>query len=159
VKFVTPARGALFALLAVVLVHLLLKICEVNLSQGWLSPVLSIGLLLFSCGLYAAVHLLRHRIRGRQTLEIGRRGFMITQPDTVPFALAWRMIRTADLEGGTPAQWRFGLKNGNIVTLREATFTREQWKKICTQLEKKFRARKIPVRVMLGPGLDAERMG
>jgi hypothetical protein len=157
-KYVTPARGALFALLAMVLVHLLLKASEVNLSQGWLSTALSVGLVLVSCGLYAVVHFLRHRIKGRETLEIGRRGFMITQPNAVPFALAWRMIRTADLESGTPAQWRFCLKNGDLVLLREATFTREQWKKICTQLESKFRARKIPVRVM-GPGSGAGRMG
>ena len=53
---------------------------------------------------------------------------------------------------------RFSLKNGNSVILREATFTREQWKKICTQLEKNFKARKIPVRVMTGPRWDAGAM-
>ena len=65
-------------------------------------------------------------------------------------ALAWRMIREADLEQGSPAQWRFHLKNGGVALLQEDKFSREQWKKISAQLERKFKARKIPVRVVSG---------
>jgi hypothetical protein len=41
------------------------------------------------------------------------------------------------------------------MLLHEADFSREQWKKICAQLERKFRARKIPVSVRTSSSLGA----
>jgi hypothetical protein len=146
-KFSTSAKAGILLLLAMGAVHGLLKVSELSLSQKWLSTGLSILLLLVSCGLYCGLHLLKHRLRARETLEIGRRGLMITHPEEAPVALAWRMIQAADLVPGPPSYWSFRLKNGGQMLLREAEFSREQWKKICTQLERKLRARKVPVQV------------
>ena len=159
VKFSTSARSGLLLLLAGVGAHSVISLSEHSMRQNWVSTGLSIGLFLLGCGLFCAVHFLKVRTRGKQTLEIGRRGWMVTGKNQVPVALAWRMIRSAELVPGAPAHWVFELKNGSSMMLFESEFTREQWKTICAQLERKLRARKIPVSVRkassLGAGVEA----
>jgi hypothetical protein len=101
------------------------------------------------------VHLLRQRQTSKETLDIGRRGFLVTQPHAVPLAVAWRAIRSADLEQKDCWQWRFALKTGGEVMLREDAFTREQWKKLSGELQQAA-AKKIPVRVV-GAGQTSPR--
>ncbi|MBI3855309.1 MAG: hypothetical protein HY293_06425 [Planctomycetes bacterium] len=147
-KFSTSARSAAVGIaVTIVAVHVALKFSAETLQHGWLPTAVSIGLLFVSLLAFTLLHLVRHRYQERETLEIGRRGFMITQPDTLPFALAWRMIKTADLEQKECWQWRFSLKTGGEVRLMEDAFPREQWKKISAELQRKLKARKIPVRV------------
>jgi hypothetical protein len=148
VKFVTRARGAVVLGAVLIGVHALLTLSRHSLERDWMPTAVSVGLLVFACLLFVLVNVYRGRVKGQETLEIGRRGLMITEPNTVPYALAWRMIRSADLQQSVPQQWRFLLKTGGEVLLLEEAFSREQWKKISAQLERKFKARGIPVRVI-----------
>jgi hypothetical protein len=54
----------------------------------------------------------------------------------------------ADWEQKDCRQWRFSLKTGGEVALREDAFTRERWKKLSAELQRKLKAKKIPVRVV-----------
>jgi len=148
-KFTTKGGGiALGAALVYAVVHIGLKLSMDSLQHSWAPTALSVGLLVVALALAALVHVLRQRQAGRETIDIGRRGFLVTQPDTVPLAVAWRAMKSADLEQKECWQWRFALKTGGEVTLREDAFTREQWKKLSAELQRKLKAKNIPVRVV-----------
>jgi len=151
-KFTTKSGGiAIGGAVLFALVHVGLKLSTESLQHGWAPTALSIGLIVVALILSGLVHVMRQRQAGRETIEIGRRGFLVTQPDTVPIAVAWRAMKSADLEQKECWQWRFALKTGGDVTLREDAFTGEQWKKLSAELQRKLKAKNIPVRV-LGAG-------
>lgn len=156
-KFATRFRGAAVGVvLAGILGHILLKAGQHSVAFEWTSStLLAAGIFFLALLAYVGLHLFAVRARGRETLEIGRRGFTITEPHSIPFALAWRMIREADLVQEDCWRWRFRLKNGNEVSLIESAFTREVWKKLSVQLERKLKAKNIPVRV-IGAGQAPE---
>jgi hypothetical protein len=148
-KFTTKGGGiAIAGALVYAAVHVGLKLSMESLQRDWTPTLLSVGLILVALVLAVIVHLLRQRQTSKETIDIGRRGFLVTQPDAVPFAVAWRAIRSADLEQKDCWQWRFALKTGGDVMLREDAFTREQWKKLSGELQRKLAAKKIPVRVV-----------
>jgi len=154
-KFTTKGGGlALGAAVLYAVVHVGFKLSMESLQHSWAPTALSVGLLVVALTLAAAVHLMRQRVAGRETLEIGRRGLLVTAPDAVPLAVAWRAIRSADLEQKECWQWRFALKTGGSVVLREDAFHREQWKKFSTELQRTLKAKNIPVRVV-GAGQTA----
>jgi hypothetical protein len=151
-KFTTKGGGiAIGAAVLFALVHVGLKLSTESLQHGWAPTALSIGLIIVALILAGLVHVMRQRQAGRETIEIGRRGFLVPQPDTVPVAVAWRAMKSAEFEQKECRQWRFVLKTGGEVTLREDAFTGEQWKKLSAELQRKLKAKNIPVRV-LGAG-------
>jgi len=123
-KFVTTARGAFVIGIAAIGVKFLLEVSLKSIQHDLMPVVLSIGLALVFFVVLILLHMNRHRFKGRKTLEIGRRALLLTGPDIVPFALAWRMIRAADLDLSGPQQWRFSLKTGGEFLLREEIFSR-----------------------------------
>jgi hypothetical protein len=149
VKFVRRSRGLVLTLLLVLLAEVGLSVAKHSLELKELSPAVTAAMFVLGLVGYLVLKTILHRARKPETLEIGRRGLLITQPEAVPFALAWRMIREADLVNGrSQQQWRFALKNGGQTVLTEGDFSREQWKRVSTELERKLRARNIPVRVV-----------
>jgi hypothetical protein len=128
-----------------------LKLSMESLRHDWAPTLLSVGLLVVALALAVLVHVLRRRQASKETIEIGRRGLLVTAPETVPLAVAWRAIKSADLEQRECWQWRFELKTGGAVFLREDAFDREKWKKFSAELQRTLAAKKIPVRV-LGAG-------
>ena len=148
-KFTTKGGGiALGGALLFALVHVGLKLSTESLQHSWAPTALSVGLVGVALVLSVVVHMLRQRQAGRETIEVGRRGFLVTQPDTVPLAVAWRAIASADFEQKERWQWRFTLKTGGAVLLREEAFSPEQWKKLSAELQRKLKAKNIPVRVV-----------
>jgi hypothetical protein len=149
VKFTTKGGGiAIAGAIVYAVVHVGLKVSMESLQQHWAPTLLSVGLLVLALALFVLVHFLRQRHAGRETIEIGRRGLLVTQPETAPIAVAWRAIRSADLEQKDRWQWRLTLKTGGEVLLREEAFAREHWKKLSAELQRKLQAKKIPVRVI-----------
>jgi hypothetical protein len=149
VKFTAKGGGiAIAGAIVYAVVHVGLKVSMESLQHEWAPTLLSVGLLVAALALFVLVHFLRHRQAGWETIEIGRRGLLVTQAQTVPIAVAWRAIRSADLEQKERWQWRFTLKTGGEVFLREEAFTREHWKKLSAELQRKLAAKKIPVRVV-----------
>lgn len=146
-KFVRRSRGLFITLILLVCAEAGLFAVHQSLQFKGFSTAVSIVMTVVGIVVYLVLKLILHQMRKPETLEIGRRGLLITKPEAVPWALAWRMIREATFDPGTPQQWRFALKTGGEATLLEGDFSREQWKKFSTQLERKLRAKKITVTV------------
>jgi hypothetical protein len=147
VKFVRRSRGLFITLVLLIGAEAGLIAAHQSLQFQGFSTGVSIATALVGICVFVLLKRVLLQSRKPETLEICRRGLLITQPETVPFALAWRMIREASFEPGTPQQWRFRLKSGGETILQEGDFSREQWKRFSAQLERKLRTRKIPVRV------------
>src|SRR6185295_11080423 len=139
------SRGLFVTLFLLVIAEIALGVARHSFELPWLSGALAAVTTALGIAVYIVLQVMLLRIRKPETLDIGRRGLLITRKDAVPVALAWRMIRDAVFETGSPQRWRFALKSGGEMTLSQGDFSQEQWKKFSEQLDRKLRARKITV--------------
>ena len=147
-KVVRRSQGAILIVIAALLVHIAFGLSHFSLEHGLLPTAASVAALILSFGLLGWVTVRKDRMK-TETLEFGRRGLMISEPDHPPFALAWKMIREAEFEPSAPQYWRFIKKTEGVVILREESCSPAQWKQLSDELHRKFKARKIPVTVLL----------
>lgn len=152
-KVVRRSQGAILVVIAALLVHVVFSFSHFSLEHGLLPTAAAVTALILSFGLLGWVTTRKDRMK-METLEIGRRGLMISESNQPPFALGWTMIREAEFEPSQPQYWRFIKKTEGVVILREESCSPAQWKQMSDELHRKFKVRKIPVTVLLSRRSD-----
>lgn len=154
VKIVRRAQGAILLVVATVVIHLVFSFSHFSFQHDLMPTAASVTVLILALCLMAWITIRQERTKRTETLEVSRRALVILVKGKPPFALAWKMIREAELEPSPPQYWRFVKKTGDSVFLREENCSRQQWTKLSDEIHRKLTARKVPVTVLLSRRSD-----